>query len=271
MILGMDLGASAVKIVAMEGEALCLTHYEHNSRRTAAEILRHFLAEHGLSANEICGLAATGLNAERSDLQSLGLPYQEVPELQATGRGATWLTGENRAIVASFGTGTAFVRAWDGEYTHLGGTGVGGGTLVGLGTRILGCGDPFQLSAMAQEGDISRVDLTIGDVCSGSEGLPEEMTASNLAKTGGEQRDADWAAGILNLVLQVVGSMAMFCANGCGADTVIVTGAPAALPASREAYAKFQRIYGKRFLLPENGCFATAIGAVHIGRERRWN
>lgn len=267
MILGVDLGASAVKIVGMEGEALRLTHYEQNNNKTAAEILLRFMAERELPTNEIQKLVATGLNAEWSNLKNLGLSYQEVPELLATGRGATWLTRETRAVVASFGTGTAFLRAWDGEYTHLGGTGVGGGTLVGLGTRILGCGDPLRLSELAEQGDVSQVDLTIGDLCSGSESLPVEMTASNLAKTSGDQCNADWAAGILNLVLQVVGSMAMFCANGCGADTVIVTGAPAALPAAKAAYAKFERIYGKRFLLPEQGCFATAIGAVLVGRE----
>ncbi len=262
MILGMDLGGSAVKVVGMEGEKLCLTHYEHNSPRTASRILRELLEREGLKSGDVAGVAVTGLGAERCDIEKTGLPFARVPELPSIGRGAAFLAGVDRAVVASFGTGTAFIRADGDSFTHLGGTGVGGGTLVGLGGRILGCRDPEEIDRMARTGDLGRVDLTIGDLCSGGGSLPADMTASNLAKAGAESTAADWAAGILNLVLQVVGSMAVFCAKGCGLDTVVVTGTPAALPAARAAYEKFQEMYGLRFLVPDRGRFATAMGAA---------
>ena len=42
------------------------------------------------------------------------------------------MSGLDRAVVVSMGTGTAYVMADKGRVSHLGGTGVGGGTLLGL-------------------------------------------------------------------------------------------------------------------------------------------
>lgn len=262
MILGLDLGTSATKIVGIKAGKLCLQHYVPNSAgSSAADCLRSLLGD-CLTDGSIQQIAVTGMRAERCDLDRLGLPWHIVPELQAIGRGAVWLTGQRHAVVASFGTGTAFIEVKDGHCTHLGGTGVGGGTLVGLGRKILHCEDVARLDALARQGDTSKVDLSIGDMYSGERTLPAEMTASNLARPQPSGADADWAAGIFNLVLQVVGSMALFCANGCGTDTVVVVGGAAGLSVAQEAYEKFCKVYQKRFLLPEQGRYATAIGAV---------
>lgn len=262
MIVGLDLGTSAIKVVGIQKGKLCLQHYVPNSAAiSAADCLRSLLGER-LTDGSIQKIAVTGMRAEHCDLDCLGLPWCTVPELQAIGRGAVWLTGQTHAVVASFGTGTAFIEVKDGCCTHLGGTGVGGGTLVGLGRRILHCDDVAYLDALARKGDTGKVDLSIGDMYSGEPTLPAEMTASNLARPQPSGEDADWAAGIFNLVLQVVGSMALFCANGCGTDTVVVVGGAAGLSVAQDAYEKFCRVYQKRFLLPDQGQYATAIGAA---------
>lgn len=272
MYIGIDLGGSAVKVVGMEGERILFTHYENNSLRTASAIIKNVLDKSGASLEAVEGIVATGLGAERSDVEALGRPVKRMVELSAIGRGATFLAGVERAVIANTGTGTSFIKACDGEYTHLGGTGMGGGTLVGLGGCILGTGDVVEIDRLAKEGDLHQVDLTVGDLCSGAGStLPPDLTAANLAKVTIDADRNDWAAGILNLVTQVIGTMCVLSCAAAGLDTVVVTGALASLPFAVDCYAFFQRMYGLRFILPEEGRFATAVGAVLIGMGEQWS
>ena len=65
-----------------------------------------------------------------------GLPVRQVPEFSAIAAGALAFSGLARALVASVGTGTAFVMAARGEPArHLGGSGVGGGHGRSMGRR----------------------------------------------------------------------------------------------------------------------------------------
>mgnify|MGYP000346308101 CR=1 FL=1 len=112
-------------------------------------------------------------------------------------------------IVASIGTGTAFVHAKGGVYTHLCGTGVGGGTLKGLAVKVLGVANMREFDSLAMAGDCGRVDLLIGDFVESYGILDPEITASNLARLDPTATDADWAAGLANLVLQVIGTMSL--------------------------------------------------------------
>ena len=58
--------------------------------------------------------------------------YRKVDEFHAIGKGGLFLTGLTRAIIVSMGTGTAFIIADQNGEKHIGGTGIGGGTLLGL-------------------------------------------------------------------------------------------------------------------------------------------
>ena len=67
---------------------------------------------------------------------------------------------EDRALVVSLGTGTAIVSVNGDKIDHVSGTGVGGGTLLGLAKHMLGVSTIETLEAMARRGDLQRVDLT---------------------------------------------------------------------------------------------------------------
>lgn len=262
MILGVDIGGSAVKLAGLERDRVVFTHYEHHGGRAVSEMLSAALRGAGLHRESISRGALTGVGAERFPVDSLGVPLLRVPEVEAIGRGGTRLAGVDTALVASMGTGTAFVLVREGCCTHLGGTGIGGGTLCGLGTRVLGTGDALEIDHLSRKGDLGRVDLRIGDLFSGSETLNPRLTASNLAKAASDAADEDWAAGLVNLVLQAVGTMSVLACGGNGVDTVAVIGALARLNRARETFDLFQEMYGIRFLIPEYAACATAIGAA---------
>ena len=60
-----------------------------------------------------------------------------IDEFVATGTGGYYLTDKKEVIVISMGTGSFFVKVTENEMKHLGGVGLGGGTICGLSSIIL--------------------------------------------------------------------------------------------------------------------------------------
>lgn len=258
MIIGIDMGASAVKLAALEGGSVAFTHYEHGRGADIPGLCSRL----GLDLKSAQRVALTGLSASRSGVEALGVEPVYVSEPESIGRGAVWLSGRDNVIVASIGTGTAFVHARGGEFTHLCGTGVGAGTLSGLARRVLGVEDMKRFDEMAMAGDTNRVDLTIGDFVEMHGDLTADLTASNLARRSPDATDNDWAAGLATLVFQVIGTMSLLACRGCGAESVVVTGAVAGSAPAKANFARFIDGYGLDYFIPENSTCATAIGAA---------
>lgn len=260
MIIGIDMGASAVKVCGLKGDKILFTHYENGRGGDISALLERL----GVDASKAEAVALTGLSARSSGLEGRGLPLKYVPEPDAIGEGAVWLTGRDNAVVASIGTGTAFVLARKGEYTHLCGSGVGGGTLKGLAVRMLGMSDMSRFDELALRGDTNAVDLIIGDFIESYGDLDPDMTASNLARLSASASDADWAAGLTNLVLQSLGTMSLLACRSGGADCIIVTGAMAGSAPSRVNFERFSEMYGVSYIIPPYCECATAIGAARL-------
>lgn len=261
MVIGIDMGASAVKLCGLEGDRVSFTHYEKGRGGDIPALL----ARLGQRPEKAEAVALTGLCAGVSGLSDR-LPLRRIPEPEAIGAGGLWLSGRKNAVVASIGTGTAFIHADGTHYTHLGGTGLGGGTLAGLALHLFGLTDMAAFDRLAAGGRAGAVDLLIGDFGSAYGALDPMMTASNLARLSPDASDADWAAGVMNLVLQGVGTMSLLAARGCGAAGVVVTGAVAASDAARVNFELFTRLYGLDFVIPPHCACATAIGAARLAQ-----
>lgn len=81
------------------------------------------------------------------------------------------------------GTGTSFVKIDGDKVQHIGGLGIGGGTLQGLSRLLLKTHDIHQVSELAEKGDVTRVNLQIGDICNTAlPDLPVSATASLFGK-----------------------------------------------------------------------------------------
>ena len=87
-------------------------------------------------------------------------------------------------------------------------------------------------------------------------------TAANFAKVADDATPSDKMLGIVNLVLQSIGTMSVLACKCCGTDTVVLTGALTMLPPARETFELFKQLYHVNFIIPENATFATAIGAA---------
>ena len=271
VILGIDIGGTTTKIVGVEPGSGAV----RSTLRIRAEdpltslygALGSYLAENGLTLEDVERVVLTGVGASYARGDVYGRPTCRVDEFSASGTGALALSGQERAVVATMGTGTAFLWAERGRpVRHLCGSGIGGGTLGGLCRKLVGMERFGQIKVLAEQGDLRKVDLTIRDISAAS-GLDPDLTAANFGDLAEDASPADLAAGAVNLVLQAIGTMTVLSCRSCGADTVVLTGAMTTLPQVGPNFRDFQRLYGIRYIVPESATFATAIGAALYSLE----
>ena len=197
-----------------------------------------------------------------------------VNEIDAVGEGAmnlSGLSGKNPIIIVSAGSGTACILAQDGNFMHCSGTGVGGGTVLGLSKLLLGTTDPIKIAKLAKEGNESEVDLILEDVVSGPIGqLPSDTTAVNfgkLSKLDSEVSKQDIAAGIINLVGQTAARVATSVATTFDAKEIIVVGRSPSFSGLKSSLEQAASIMGFSPHFPKNGEYASALGALLIAEK----
>ena len=202
------------------------------------------------------------------------MPIVHVNEIEAIGEGAMSLSDLNKkesTIIVSAGSGTACIHAHMGKYTHCSGTGVGGGTVLGLSKLLLGTSDPLEIAALAEKGSESEVDLILEDVVSGPIGqLPSTTTAVNFGKVSKMDREyarEDIAAGIINLVGQTAARIATSVAMMFQANQIVVVGRAPSFNGLRKSLEEAASITGFTPHFPENGEYASALGALLVAEK----
>ena len=181
----------------------------------------------------------------------------------ADGLGAMYESGKDHVIVVSMGTGTSFVRCEGSNIQHIGGIGIGGGTLTGLSRVMLQTSDIHEIQELAKQGDIKNINLLIGDICNHPlPGLPMDATASLFAKAQYNATREDLARGIICLVLQSIGSTAVISSISTGIHDFVLIGNLTLLPECKYVFPQLEKFYNVRFFVPKYSEFCTAIGAA---------
>ncbi|MBN1892283.1 MAG: type II pantothenate kinase [Clostridiales bacterium] len=265
IVIGLDVGGSTTKIVGIrENNTFGHDIVKATDPATSAfGALGKFIDTHHLQISDISKLMITGVGATFPTGDLLGIKTVRVQEFLATGLGGLHLSGLNHAVVVSMGTGTAFVEAQQNRVRHIIGSGVGGGTVLGLSSSILNVRDFDILTELASDGNLGKVDLSIGDITRIEiPGLPMSTTASNFGKMTDDATRADLALGIFNLVFQSIGTMAVLAARNVGLIDVVFTGQMTRVSQCAELFSMFSDLYRVSFIVPEHSEFATAIGAA---------
>lgn len=228
--------------------------------------VREVLAAGDINPAEVAWIAVTGGNRERLPATIDGCALHRVDEVTAIGRGGLSLAGIERGVVASAGSGNAVVMADAHGARHVTGSGVGGGTLVGLGRMLLGITDPRVLDALALKGSPTGLNLTIGEILGGAIGsLPPDTTAVNFGRVARAPTAAspeDTAAALVNMVGQVIAVIAINAARAERMDDIVMVGHLTDLPSIRETFRLVGQFYGATLQVPEYGGYATALGAL---------
>lgn len=273
VVIGIDVGGSTTKIVGFrhsEGKRELIAPIFVKADDPITSIygaFGKFTDENGLSLSDIDKVMMTGVgSAYLSGGKLYGLPCVTVPEFRSIGLGGLYLSGLSEALCVSMGTGTALVHAKaGGEMTYLGGTGVGGGTLVGLSKLLLNIEEINHITETARLGDLSKIDLRISDITKNNNltELSRDLTAANFGNVSDIASREDIASGLLNMVLETIGMISVFGARSAGVKNIILTGNLTQLEFASEKFSQFNKMYekeGLNFIIPKLSQFATVIG-----------
>ncbi len=265
MIIGIDIGGSTTKIVGFEDTHLIapLAVSASDPVTSASGAMGKFIDSNSIKLSQIDHVRVTGVGASFIKPSLLGFEIEKVEEFRAVGFGGLYLSGLLKAIVVSMGTGTAYVKAHGKCVDHIGGTGIGGGTLTGLAKSMLNTGDFNSIIDLAKDGNAKNVDLTVGDISKRDiENLPSNITASNFGKIADNASKNDVAAGIINMVFQTIGMLAIFAAKAQKDKDIIMTGNLVRVPQSKKTFDELAKLFDVKFHFPKHAQFATAIGAA---------
>ena len=266
IVIGIDVGISTTKIVGIDEKGMVISPIRIKATDPITSLYGAFgkyLHDNKIKLDEVEHVMLTGVGAAYIDEHIYGLPTSKSEEFIADGLGAKYESKLDRMIVVSMGTGTSLVKC-DGEnIKHIGGIGIGGGTLAGLSRIMLKTDDIKQITNLAKDGDVSKINLLIKDLSAKPlPGLPMSAVASlfSNAKTNASREDI--AKGLIWMVLQCIGSATILSSLESGIKDFVLIGNLSLLPLCREVYPAMEKVYGVRFHVPKYSEFCTAIGAA---------
>ncbi|MBQ7384553.1 MAG: type II pantothenate kinase [Clostridia bacterium] len=273
-VIGIDVGGSTTKIVGMKKDGSGKVELVEPQFVRATDAITSaygafgkFTTQNEIGLSDINQVLMTGVGASFIDKPIYSLPCKKVSEFTAVGLGGLYLSGLDEAIVVSMGTGTAFIHATKkGEKTeieYLGGTGVGGGTLIGLSKKMIGVDTVEHIEQLCEEGDLGKVDLRIKDISGdNSFQINEDITASNFGKLSDIANQHDIALGIANMVAETIAMLGIFAARNYKLNKVVLTGNLTTIEPITRVFESLEENFGVKFIVPENAQFATVIGAA---------
>lgn len=265
IIIGVDVGCSTTKIVGLfNGEIkspLFIKATDPVSSLFGA--FGKYIYDNNIELKDVQQVMLTGVGAAYVNSPLYGLSTAKIDEFHANAFGAQYKSGLDRLIAVSMGTGTSFIKIDNGRIEHIGGFGIGGGTLQGLSRLLLKSDNILQVADLAQKGGLSNIDLLIRDICDNPlPGLPMSATASNFGKADCNASTEDIAAGIINLVLQTIGSAANLARLNSGIKDFVLIGNLSQIPGCRAIFDNMEDIYNIKFHIPEYSEYRTALGAA---------
>lgn len=264
-IIGIDVGGSTTKIVGIHKREIFSPILVKASDPLSSiyGAFGKFMSVNKLAISDIDRIMITGVGSSYLNNRIYGIPTGKVDEFDAIGKGGLFMSGLEKAIIVSMGTGTTFVMADSNGVRHMGGTGVGGGTLLGLSNAILNVRNFDDLVKTAEGGKLSNVDLTIKEITNDkTESLPDYATASNFGKISDLAEKSDMALGIINLVFQTIGVMSVFATKIYETKDVVLTGNLTKVPQAGEIIKMVEDMFQVNFHIYPNAEFSTAVGAA---------
>lgn len=180
-------------------------------------------------------ICVTGGRAEQLKVHfstSEEIPY--IVEFDATMNGVMYQMKQGSiepkaAIIANIGTGTSIHIMQEKIHKRLGGTGIGGGTLLGLGMALTGISDFEEIIEQSRAGSRTKIDVLVSDIYKNNKlPLKGTLTASNFGgislNTDTHTSSSDLLAGVQGIIGEVVASLCIQVAEAHQVEDIIYIG-----------------------------------------------
>ncbi|GAQ19071.1 type II pantothenate kinase [Oceanobacillus picturae] len=197
---------------------------------------------------------------------------QQLDEFTATINGTRYLIEEeghevSNYIVVSIGTGTSFYHVTPQSFQRLFGSGIGGGTLIGLGSLLSNKETNFSsLVASAENGDEKESDLLIRDIYApGPAPLMGDLTAANFGKAhlNQEATSHDHMASLVRLLAETILLLSIQAAQAHHTKSLVFIGSTLEdNPPLKRRLKMFEESFDYQAIFLEKGAHAGAIGAM---------
>ena len=267
--MGLDLGASLAKLAI-----------HHDSGKRELRLLASQDGNAVVEAVEEIAPTCVGLTGAGAQEMAGRLPAEPllVNEFAAWGRGASVLLDHPHApdsepyLLVSLGTGTSVMLCDGLTVSRIGGTALGGGTVLGLGALLLGESSFDRLTELAARGDRRRVDLLVGDIYPpGQIALAGDTTAASFGKPevrSEPQRPEDLAQAIMGMVGENVAVLCSALAGTHQVKRIVFGGATLRENAAlRAILLGTTAAFGCQPVSLEDGEFTGALGALALVHE----
>jgi type II pantothenate kinase len=273
--VGIDVGATLAKIaIRTPGKSLEFSFIPAAALGDVAETVER-------ARPDRIGVTGGG-SAELA--RSLSVDVFPVNEFASWGAGSTALLKEQlgqdfkteRHLVVSVGTGTSIMLVDGLAVTRVGGTALGGGTVVGLGSLLTSLPSFARIADLAATGRRRNVDLLVSDIYRAGEiPLAADLTAASFGKLmrsggpGTPPEPEDLAHALMGLVGE---NIALICGGIAAATQVsrIVFGGSTLRgnPALVEVLREITRAIGREPIFLSFGEHAGALGALLLASTR---
>jgi len=265
-IIGIDSGSSIVKIIEIDNNKK-IKHSIMLEKTPVKDALDKFINSNKIDIKIIEKIVLTGIGKDEIDEDIYEIPTVKIDEFIAIGTGGLYLTKKKEALVVSIGTGTAFVKAKNRKFKHIGGTGIGGGTLLNLCKKLGNVTSFNDIEKAIINGELKNVDLTIEDVSLKEiKTLPKDTTSANFGKLNKQATDNDIILGVANMIFETIGMMAVFATQNIKVKNIIIVGNLANIPHINIVLKKIEKMHNVNFIIPKQAAYATAIGAIEAAK-----
>jgi len=267
-MIGIDLGISSFKAVQLEkGKIKKKKRVFLNEEGTEKQIKKFFSDSFFSRKKEI---ALTGANAEKAKkLFGKKFEFVLVNEIQAIAKGSGFLSKEKNFLAGSIGTGTCFVSVKKNKASHIGGTALGGKTILGLSELITKEKDFKKIEESALKGKAEKTDLMLFDVYSKGIGLlKKNVPVAHFGRIKSNKK-TDLNAGIINMICQGISLNALFAAKALKQKKIVFSGSLAESRLFKKVFKDCRQVFDlAEGIFVNNAGFASAIGAGLIAGKK---
>jgi type II pantothenate kinase len=272
--VGIDIGQSLTKIAYIDGGNMILSIFPtKQSFNKISEFLE--IKKSDIEQINITGGKAYNIFKKYEEQYQCRL----IDEFEANAKGIEYLFQSNKnqllphSLIVTIGTGTSIVLKKD-DFSHIGGTALGGGFFMGLSKLLFNIEDYQQAIETAKKGNRYNVDLKVSDIYPPEDDridlLFREFTAASLGKIDldfnrNDLKKEDLLNSIICMIGENIGTLANLMADNNEVLNIVFCGGFLRVNRiARKILSLISKVNKKRAIFLNNSEFCGAIGALFL-------